>query len=272
MPIFRRRTEPLRNFLYVSDAKLEMLYEQIDPATRRRVSAEAKVDLKLASVTLRQTEPQPAARIAKLRVVEQYITQHHSVGSIENPGSAFFRGSLPMRWGWLNNHDHNDVNSTGGRDTVFFRGRTRGQVVVLAGSRRHVIGEEPHPGNRNLHAHSATPNILAVIAQHISGNPRLQEYWQTLKSKGVGPTEDSAAAHDPPDVGLLEAARVELQGPFQQLEFLAVPLLKGRVNIEKRDDWRTGWREVGPFPERERVQAVLGTPIYVALGGDRAAP
>jgi len=52
----RRRRPPLRYYLYVSNTKLDMLFEQIDPALRRRISAEAKVDLKLASLTLRRAD------------------------------------------------------------------------------------------------------------------------------------------------------------------------------------------------------------------------
>jgi hypothetical protein len=75
-----------------------MLYEQIDPGLRRHLSAEAKVDLKIASVTLRQAERSPAARIAKLRMVEQYIDASHHVGTISSPGQEYFRGSMAMRW------------------------------------------------------------------------------------------------------------------------------------------------------------------------------
>lgn len=89
MRMFRRVKAPLRYFLYISDAKLDMLFEQIDPDLRRHLSAEAKVDLKIASLTLRQAERSQAARIAKLRMIEQYIDANHDVGTISSPGQQY---------------------------------------------------------------------------------------------------------------------------------------------------------------------------------------
>ena len=75
--------------VHISDAKLDMLFEQIDPDLRRHLSAEAKVDLKIASLTLRQAERSQAARIAKLRMIEQYIDANHDVGTISSPGQQY---------------------------------------------------------------------------------------------------------------------------------------------------------------------------------------
>ena len=45
---------PLRYYLYISDSKLDMLFEQMnDHGVLKRISAEVKVDLKLVSMTLR---------------------------------------------------------------------------------------------------------------------------------------------------------------------------------------------------------------------------
>lgn len=263
---FRREKPPLRYFLYISDAKLDMLFEQIDPALRRRISAEVMVDLKLASLTLRQTDT-PAARIAKLRMVERYIDTHHHVGTISTPGHEYFRGSIPMRWGWLTHgYDYDNDPPTLGLDTVFFRGQQGTHVVVLAGSRRHVLGEQPAAEDSKLSAHSATPNIFAVIAEHISGNPRLGQYWRDLRATdpSTGGSEDVCAAHDPPEVGLREAAQVRLRGPVQHLEFLALPLVHGEEVEIDIDGW--------PGPDvRETVHAVLATPLYVAMASNQVA-
>jgi hypothetical protein len=134
--------------------------------------------------------------------------------------------------------------------------------VVLAGSRRHVLGEQPAPEDRDVHAHSATPNILAVIAEHISCNPKLGQRWRQLRGLDLqtGGNEDVCAAHDPPEAGLREAARVRLRGPAQHLEFLAVPIIDGPVTIEREDG--------DPFAE-ESIYAILATPLYVAIAGEQ---
>jgi len=247
---WRRRPAPLRYFLYISDTKLEMLFEQIDPALRRTISAEATIDLKLASLTLRQADPPPAARTAKLRMVERYIDTHHRVGTIGAPGHDYFRGSMPMQWGWLADGGYHDM-SISGLDTVFFRGERASYVVVLAGSRRHVLGEQPAAEDSRLFAHSATPNIFAVIGEHISRSPGLSQHWRDQWEVPV----------DPPEVGLRDAAQLELRGPSQNLEFLALTLIQDDgVPIH-----------IGGWPETtEQVHAVLGTPLYVAVAGNRA--
>ena len=94
-----RKAAPLRYYLYISDSKLDMLFEQIDPSVLKRISAEVKVDLKLASLTLRGAESSGPTRIVKLRIVERYIDAHHNVGTIQTPGCEYFRGQMDMIWG-----------------------------------------------------------------------------------------------------------------------------------------------------------------------------
>ena len=131
--IFRsgaRKISQARYYLYVSDTKLDMLFEQIAPELRKRISAEVKVDLKLASITLRGADSQGPTRMDKLRIVERFIYRHHIVGTVEKPGLEFFHGQLSMNWGCTD-------------DAVLFRSddRENSRCVVLSGSRRHVLGE-----------------------------------------------------------------------------------------------------------------------------------
>ena len=96
---------------------------------------------------------------------------------------------------------------------------------MLAGSRRHVIGEPP---DENAFAGSALPHIIAAIKDNISD-----------KSAIEGLPVESPRWTRP-----LRAAEVRLNTPHQKMEFLAIPLAE-----ERRAD----------------LHLVLGTPIYVAL-------
>lgn len=128
---------------------------------------------------------------------------------------------------------------------------------MLAGSRHHVLGEQPGPGNKRLRAHSATPNILAVIGEQISRRPEIGKRIQSLRESGDTHSEEGCAVNaDTPQDGLQAAADLRLHGPAQLMEFLAVPLAQGIVNITANND---GNRRKQP------VHAVLATPIYVAL-------
>ncbi|WP_158929530.1 DUF7019 family protein [Streptomyces broussonetiae] len=243
--------------MYVSDNKLDMLYEQIDPALRRRINTEAKVDLKLASLTIKQADSPQATRMAKLRLVEHYIDTHHEVGTVQAPGQNYFRGSMPMQWGWLRIMNYRIDPVTVGNETrstvpstAFFKGRQGSDLVILAGSQHHVLGARPTE-ERGLFAFSSTPSIMAVIGEHISSLTELDEYWRTEERNRHSHYRTRVEAHEH---GLEEAAAVRLSGPAQHLEFLAVPLLEGTVPV-----WGPG--------QDEPVHAILATPIYVAQVG-----
>ena len=125
-----RKGSQVRYYIYVSDSKLDMLFQQIEPGLRKRISAEVKVDLKLASITLRDADSQGPTRMAKLRIVEQFIDANYDVGTVAEPGLGFFRGQLVMSWGCV-------------EGAVLFRSYDveNSRCVVLGGSRRHVLGE-----------------------------------------------------------------------------------------------------------------------------------
>jgi hypothetical protein len=161
-----RVNHPLRYFVYVSDAKLETLFDQIPPQLRRRLSAQAKVDLKLASLSIKAAEQPAPTRMAKLKVVERYIDRHQRVGTVQGPGSEYFRGTMPMRWGWLRDPAAPYTSPHHGFNVAFFRGERDDHTVVLVGSRRHVLGESPAPPE--VDPISQAPTIERVIAKHVS--------------------------------------------------------------------------------------------------------
>jgi uncharacterized protein DUF7019 len=242
-PWRRRQKQPLRYYLYISDAKLDMLFSQIGESILKRISAEIKVDLKLAGVTLREREQPIASRTAKLRVVEQYITEYHPVGTIRDPGPEYFRGHMNMQWGWLRGYRWDEQNPP----IVIFRGREESDFVALAGSRRHVLGEQPGDTSRNAEAFSALPNILAVVGEHISGSPEIGQTVRDLREHPQ-PSEESAALAGPPLDALNSFAVTNMPVPPEPLEFLAIRLTEGSMT-------ETGF---------EGVHGVLGTPLYVA--------
>src|ERR1700690_995131 len=106
--VFQRRSRkatPLRYYIYVSDSKLDMLFEQVDQRSRKRISAELKIDLKVASLTLSEAEDPGPTRTAKLQLVEQFIETNQHVGTIQEPGKEYFRGEMPMTWEWTGTDD-----------------------------------------------------------------------------------------------------------------------------------------------------------------------
>jgi hypothetical protein len=216
-----RRQDGFRYYLYVSDTKLDMLFDQIGEQVRKKISVELKIDLKLASVTLGHAGSPDPARMAKLRLVEEFITRNHTVGTVEDSSGGWFRGAMDMQWGWLESFDTNDASPL-----VFFRGQEDSHVVMLAGSRRHVIGEPP---GTTAYAGSALPHIVAAIKTHFPDDAAIAG----LRSQ------------DPAWTVPLRASEVLFKdAPQQKMSFLAVSLAEENINGH---------------------HLLLGTPVYVAL-------
>ena len=223
-----REKQPLRYYLYISDAKLDMLFEQIDRSVLKRISAEIKIDLKVASLTLREADSPAPTRAAKLRIVEHFIDTNHNVGTISEPGGEFFRGQMNMQWG--------DMTYSA---AVCFKGvdSQGSDGVLLVGSRHHVIGETPPPVRvsyssfprvtstlMDLVNHSESEDVGSAEREDFDQGAFLHMVWQSLSRQG--------AFH-----GL----------PTQHLHFLAVPLA-----------------EYG-YKGEYQLHIVLGTPLYIAM-------
>lgn len=174
-----------------------MLFGQIDQGVLKRISAEVKVDLKLASLTLREASRPAPTREAKLKIVERFIDAHHHVGTIQEPGNEYFRGRMDMRWGYL------------GVNAVCFQGidPQSSHGVFLVGSRHHVLGEM-RP-NSDYGAASNLPGIMGIIG--IMGIPgRLYD----LAKRG------GKFSHF----------------PKQHLEFLAIPLTEDEFDEQSEGE------------------------------------
>jgi Family of unknown function (DUF7019) len=196
----------MRYYAYVSDAKVEMLYDQIPPKLRSRIVAELKLDIKVVSVSIRERESD-ATRYGKLGVVERYMERHVAVGSVAEPG-PWFRGQLPLRSGLYR-------NAPGG--LAYFGGSQAGVRLALIGSARHLIGSRP---------------TIPEIGVSYSGVPALYDVLRHDELDAEPPPADS----DRDDVQrtLEEVGEFAslLRGVPESCEFLARRLLSGRVADE----------------------------------------
>ena len=218
-----------RYYLYVSDAKVDMLLSQIDPGYQRRRAAEFSVNLTVVGVK-RSTENPGTDRVARLERVARYLDEHADVGSVEEPGQ-FFRGLLPMRWGI--------VPTTDEQSLVYFGGRTEDTIVGLGGSPFHVLGAAPPTDparvRRVVHDARAARRPRRRRGRTGAGHPGRRGRRGGGGGAGVG-----APGRHPP------------AGAHAEREFLAKRLLSGP----------------SPYPEldgRPGMTVLLGSPLYVAL-------
>ncbi|MEV6242452.1 SAVMC3_10250 family protein [Lentzea sp. NPDC051838] len=201
-----------RYYFYISDAKVDMLLAQIDPAARNKRTSEMSLGVSVAKA--KRTVEDTGEQVGRLERVVRHLNEHGDVGSIEEPGQ-FFWGLLPMQWG--------PIVTESGSSLLYFGGRDERTVVGLGGSAGHVVGAahaEPRP---------PSPSLLPVLLDLIDDG-----------AQDAGENQD----HDQTDAAALASvhrANSRLRGPVQNVEFLAKRLLSGPSpypELDGRDDMR----------------------------------
>ncbi|MFF3316170.1 DUF7019 family protein [Streptomyces sp. NPDC003035] len=182
----------VRYYLYISDAKVDMLLSQIDASWGRKRVTEFGLDLKVASAK-RSVEAAGTDRVARLERVVRHLEDHADLGDVDDPGQ-YVHGVLPMQWGVL-----------GDGDAVYFGGRTERTIVGLGGSTSHLLSTvtaQPLTENR------LSPSLPPVLIEHLASA-----------------TEDGAPY--PGALATVMRANGVLRGPAQTVEFVAKRMLHG---------------------------------------------
>lgn len=110
----------MKYYVYISDAKVDMLFPQVPHEIKKKVALEFKMDLKLLSESRKTETESDDNRIARLETVVDFIREFGNVGTVDEP-NEYIEGILPMRWGpYMNN---NGIDSP----VVYFGGETEKQ-------------------------------------------------------------------------------------------------------------------------------------------------
>ncbi|WP_373687022.1 DUF7019 family protein [Streptomyces lunaelactis] len=118
-----------RYYSYISDARPDLLFDQIPQRLLTRFAADFAINLKVVSVSVRTAQSE-ATRFGKLQLVERHIDEDHEVGWVTEP-TPWFRGDLGLRSGI-----HRD-------GLVLSTGLEHDTLVALIGSAHHLA---PAPG------------------------------------------------------------------------------------------------------------------------------
>ncbi|QCX79692.1 hypothetical protein C9F11_30505 [Streptomyces sp. YIM 121038] len=215
----------MRYYIYLSTAKVDMLYEQIPPKLARRLAVEAKVDLKVLSLAV-QSPRGDTSTYDRLDLVEAYLEREFDVSWMSEP-SAWFRGDLGLRI----------VGDGGPNSPTLMTGRDGDTVVALIGSAHHLIGHQAAPDLHRV-GYSGLPSMFRLLQEV----PPEWERQFNVRWWGRMPSRESVA-HD-----VLHFADA-LTVPPVPCEFLARRLLSDTV---RREDGR-------------ELTVVVGTPVYVAM-------
>jgi hypothetical protein len=219
-----------RYYVYISDSKIDMLCQQIDPGLGRKRTSEVKLNVVGLGGQRRTEIPAGGERIVRLSRVIRHLEEYGDVGSIDVPGQ-YFRGLLPLQWG-----PFGEVESS----LVYFGGHTERTILGLGGSGKHVLGWSGGEHQDRIAARSMLPWLLGGLSTDSDIDASLQGEHRDLDELDV-----VALKH-------VHQATTQLTGPAQTLEFIAKTLLRGPSPCPNVD----------PF---EDMVVLLGSPLYVAL-------
>ncbi|WBL42368.1 SAVMC3_10250 family protein [Algoriphagus halophytocola] len=122
----------LKYYVYISDTKVNMLYSQIPAKFLEKVQGDVRLNFGFLSGTLKkEKKSEENDVIKKLGSVNNYILQHESVGTVENPLN-YISGRLRLKYGIVSEY---------ASDIAFFGGEINGKLIGLIGATRSLLGE-----------------------------------------------------------------------------------------------------------------------------------
>ncbi len=226
----------MKYYLYISDAKVDMLIAQIRHDATKKISTEFGFDLKVLNAKRRSESESDENRFTRLEVVISFIREYGNLGSVDKPGE-YFEGTMPIRLGPLSEGTDPGI--------IYFTGRTKRTLVGLGGSPKHMIGSTDAP--RTILAGSDAWHLYRYLVRHVENDRR-----QTLPHQDIDDMREM--------LELAEHISSRLKGPLQKLEFVAKRLQFGKIPRVTSSDWSMS------VPNIEGItQVLLGTPLYVAL-------
>jgi len=237
----------MKYYLYISDAKVDMLYPQVPHQLKKKIATQFGFDVKILSASRRsETEPEEN-RITRLETVEQFIREFGRLGSLQRPDD-YFEGVMSMGTACFP-----DIEPM----FVYFGAQAESTTVGLWGSLRHLVGQSGlNPGSipSSSLARDAIWHLIRGLEHDFepasaSESAKVKVLEREAK-KWISQRVNSFEIRPERWWELLYIANFEtgLQ-PQQYVEFLAKRLL---------EHTESGHR------------VILGTPLYVALADSSA--
>jgi hypothetical protein len=230
----------MKYYIYISDAKVDMLLPQIPYEAKKKIATELKIDFKVFSASRKTEQGEDTNRITRLEAVSKFIFEYGDVGTPDDPGE-YIADTLSMRWGPLGYWESKDT------PIVYFGGVTENTLVGLTGSEKHVLG---NTSTGSFYAGSNHIVLVYSLARRYKLNPKDQSKVLKLEQSL---NEMEMSLHSRPmsepiierlTIDAVYHASHEIHGPEQRLEFLAKRLFYGEAHGRK---------------------VILATPLYVAM-------
>jgi hypothetical protein len=150
-----RNAKDIKYYLYISTAKIDMLYEQIFDTAKQSQKKSVAGKAFGISASYESSIEKIVDRDDKVKSIEEELTAKQLIGTPGKP-KDYFKGIMRMRWGLFNDCETRPKDEP---TLVFFGGfeKTISLIVGLGGSSKHVLG---HEGATSTWSRSSTPTIV----------------------------------------------------------------------------------------------------------------
>lgn len=234
----------MKYYIYISETKLEMLFDQIGHFDQYEKEASLGFDIKVLKGNIKESKGVPVNKFSKLNTVIEKLQKANLIGTITQP-KQYIKAKLRMNW------------ATYGDDSpITFWGYSSNDLALgLAGSKYHLLGEQREGVAHSL---SLTVRIVSWLYNHIgdilpdqqiannpsNGGTEYKQVYQRLAPKCKNLSEHMIA-----DATYLATTRIS--GEQSTFEFIA--------KVLHHSIWLEGFRS------SDIKNIILASPIYVSL-------
>jgi hypothetical protein len=224
----------VRDYLYISDAKVDTYIGQIRKSERKKVAANFGVNVGVLRASAKGEWVSQDDRVTRLEIVERRLLEEKPVGPLD-AGKSWINGVA-------------DVVSAAfpgeAANLLFFFAPEKDHFLGLAGSAHHVIGDvRPTAASHSLsHLHSLLSMLEIVADRQTLVLEKSDEYIFDYLHSGITriPSDVSAWTQ------IMAAISTKFEGrPRQRVSFLARRLTSDEYGVDSR-------------------RYTLATPLYIA--------
>jgi len=203
------RNLDINYFVYISDSKIEMLYEQIPWDGRKNLSYELGIDFGIIKARFSNVQ-NTVAQITKIKMIEKYVSRR--TGTVAFP-RIYFHGEREMIWVPYCQSDEEFENF------VYFGGEFLGTQVGLGGTTTNCLGISQNKGEQ-ITSFSLSSYLLSALARgkEIPDPRRIHSKGYKMKDVQTKALKAVVVAND------------TLAYPKQRMKFLAKRFLCGSVD------------------------------------------
>ncbi len=188
----------MKYYIYISDAKVDMLLPQVPHDIDKKIGMEVGFDLKLFSAKRKVESETERDRVTRLEKVVSFIEEYGNVGSMEEP-AEYIADTVLMKFGPMV-HGHKGGDFSGITCFIAQKGTT---TLGLFGSPIHML-DEAKAGDLTLGRGGSAANH---IFNYLTGMDTSQNLYHSLQYLAAN-----------------------MRGPEQRLEFVAKRLLQGSLD------------------------------------------